>query len=62
MNKLQIPIRMERILFNSNNFRMHWFRYNGLYIFPDRIKEEILLEYIGPKILPVSPVKYVAAF
>jgi hypothetical protein len=40
---MQIPIRMERILFNSQKFKMHWFRYSGLYIFPERLKEEILL-------------------
>jgi hypothetical protein len=40
---------------------MHWFRYSGTYIYPERVKEEILLEYIGPRVLPLSPVKYAAA-
>lgn len=61
VNKLQIPVRMERVLFNSNNFRMHWYRYNGLYIFPDRVKAEILLEYTGTRQLPLSPAKFIAA-
>lgn len=61
MNHLQIPIRMERILFNAQKFKMHWFRYTGLYIFPQRTKEEIMLEYIGPRQIPISPLKYAAA-
>jgi hypothetical protein len=40
---MQIPIRMERILFSPQKFRMHWFRYTGMYIFPERVKEEIML-------------------
>ena len=61
VNKMQIPIRMERIIYNSQKFKMHWFRYSGLYIFPERVKEEIMLEYVGPREIPISPVKYAAA-
>lgn len=52
---------MERILFDNQRFRMNWFRYTGFYVYPNRLKEEILLEYIGDRNLPISPMKYAAA-
>lgn len=39
---------------------MHWFKFSRAYIYPNQQKEDILLQYIGPKTLPLSPLKYVA--
>ena len=59
-NFMQIPIRPELVHFDPSYFRMHWYKYAGMYLFPNRMKEEILLEYIGPRYIALSPVKHVA--
>ena len=41
---------------------MHWFGYSASYIFPSKIKDEVMLEYIGSKNISLSPVKYAAVF
>ena len=38
-NRLQIPIRLERIFFNSQKFRVHWFKFSRSYIYPGEQKE-----------------------
>lgn len=59
-NRLQIPIRVERLRFNPQSFRMQWFAFTGTYVYPNQVQQEIFLEYIGPKEIPVSPFKYLA--
>ena len=39
---------------------MHWYRYTGIYLYPNRAKEELLLEYTGPRDLPISPLRFAA--
>ena len=41
---------------------MHWFGYSASYIFSSKIKDEVMLEYIGSKNISLSPVKYAAVF
>jgi hypothetical protein len=56
----QIPIRFERLLFDTQQFKMHWHPYGGAYLSTGRTREEIMLEYTGSRELPISPVKYAA--
>lgn len=60
VNNIQIPIRIERIIFNSEQFRMNWFGYTGTYVYPGKFKQEFMLEYIGKKEIPLSPYKFAA--
>jgi hypothetical protein len=39
---------------------MNWFGYTGTYVYPGKLKEEFMLEYIGKKEIPLSPYRFAA--
>ena len=51
-------MRMEKLYFNPELFRLHWLGVTGQYIPSNDSREEILIEYKGDPVLPVSPVRH----
>lgn len=59
-NNLNLPINLIRVIYDESKFKLLWLQDRRDYIFPNHQRDEFSLQYIGPKNLPLSPVKYVA--
>lgn len=60
---MQVPIKPETIINDhSGLFQSIYQPYTGDYIVPNTLKEFINMKYTGPRTIPISPVKYLAAF
>lgn len=59
-NNLNLPINLIRVIYDESKFKLLWLQDRRDYIFPNHQRDEFSLQYIGPKTLTLSPVKYVA--
>lgn len=53
-------MRVERVLYYKDEFKMYWYGYTGTYVYPGKTKEEFYLEYIGDREIIMSPQRHAA--
>jgi hypothetical protein len=59
-NNLNLPINLIRVIYDEAKFKLLWLQDRRDYIFPNHQRDEFSLQYIGPRNLLISPLKYVA--